>query len=44
MDSCTDLLSKSFDQDIRVFAQAVKKEGKHYVANSEVDSLVKKSL
>ena len=43
MESCTDWLSKSFDQDIRVFTQAAKKEGRHYVADSEVDDLVKKS-
>ena len=42
MDSRTDWLSKSFDQDIRVFTQAAKKEGRHYVANSEVDDLVRK--
>ena len=43
MESRTDWLSKSFDQDIRVFTQAAKKEGRHYVADSEVDDLVKKS-
>ena len=42
MESRTDWLSKSFDQDIQVFTQAAKKEGRHYVADIEVDDLVRK--